>query len=419
MRLTFNRRKFKHRGLRIFRRTHQRLIVLSNHHRPIVQQKAIVIYHNNILPYWQKYQYYIKKNRLFSTVVLTPWLLFAAYILLIESPTYQSTTKIIIEKDMDLNPMKMGGGLLGLSGGLANSETILTQEHLTSREVVHNLQKLAQLKDHFQDRDIDMLSRLKTNPTEKEYLSYFQKMVSAIVDTQTGEINISVKAFSAQEAQLIAGLLIKEARGFVNRVSNNVAEKQYSFAAEQLKAAKDKLFKISHEVLQWQNEHGQFDPKESTKIVGNVMAELKSKLVEKQTQLITYSSYMQPESSKVVALQEEIKAIQTQIKQQTQDLLSEQKGSVGLNKVLRDYQLLQLKLKFAQADYEAAQQVFSTSAVNAAKQNNSVIEIEPPNLPDESDYNHKIYDLISILIYLLVLFFLTKMTINIVHEHVD
>lgn len=350
---------------------------------------------------------------------MVPWLLCAAYIVLLQSPLYVSTAKIIIEKDLEQSPITVSAGLFGNSGPANSAETFLTQEYLTSREVITNLQKKHDFKSHYQDKRIDFLSRLKQSPAEKDYLTYYQDMVKANVDSKTGEIDISVKAFSAETAQKLAGALIGQARGFVNRVSNTVADKQYAFAKKQLQESKLKLFKISKKVLEWQNTNGMFDPTESARVVGTVMAQLKSKLVEKQTDLIAFSSYMQANSSKVTALREEIEALKTQIERQTADLLSNREDAGRLNQILSDYEWIQLKLKFAQAEYRSAQQAYDAAAINVAKQKNSVIEIESPNLADEYEYPKKFYELTNLFVLLLVLFLLIKMTINVVQEHID
>ena len=99
--------------------------------------------------------------------------------------------------------------------------------------------------------------------------------------------------------------------------------------------------------------------------------------------------------------------------------MSKREDDGHLNQIMSDYEWIQLKLKFAQAEYRSAQQAFDAAAVNVAKQKNSVIEIESPNLADEYEYPKKFYELTNLFILLLVLFFLIKMTINIVQEHID
>ncbi|HAT9433813.1 TPA: hypothetical protein JBC51_14800 [Legionella pneumophila subsp. pneumophila] len=359
---------------------------------------------------------FLFKYKLFTLVVVIPWMITIFYLLFISAPEYVSTAKIVVEKGQDQNPINITAGLFGGGG---NNETYLTQEFITSREMINRLQDYYDFKGHYQSPKIDFISRLKSHPSEKDYQEYFQKVVNTTVDLKTNEIIITVRAFSAEIAKGLAEQIIEQSKKFVNRVYNTVAQKQYDFSSLQLKLAKERLFKVSKDVLEWQNENGMFDPAETAKVVGVVTAELKSKLVQKQTDFITYSAFMQPESSKIVALKEEIQALKKQIEDQTSDLLSRKEGTDNLNRVLVNYQWLQLQLKFAQAEYEAAQHAFDAAAINLSKQQNSIIEIEAPNLPDDYEYPQKLYDMINFLILFLVIFFLIKMTLNIVYEHTD
>ncbi|KGP64020.1 hypothetical protein EP47_03610 [Legionella norrlandica] len=372
--------------------------------------------HSYVFPGFVAIRNFLLKYKIFTIVVVIPWLITAFYLVFISVPEYVSTAKIVVEKGQEQNPINITAGLFGVGG---NNETYLTQEFITSREMINRLQNYYDFKKHYQSPKIDLISRLKSHPSEKDYQNYFQKMVNTTVDLKTNELVITVRAFSAEIAKILAEQIIEQSKKFVNRVYNTVAEKQYAFSKVQLKLAKDRLFKVSKDVLEWQNENGMFDPAETAKVVGAVTAELKSKLVEKQTELITYSAFMQPESSKVVALKEEIRALKKQIEEQNSDLLSRKEGTNNLNRVLINYQWLQLQLKFAQAEYEAAQQVFDAATINLSKQQNSIIEIEAPNLPDDYEYPKKIYDLVNFLILFLVIFFLIKMTINIIYEHTD
>ena len=346
------------------KQAYKHVTVLSRRYLvPKINQQARLTY-DHALPAWTKARSTIKTHKLFSAIVLAPWLICALYVIFMQSPMYVSTAKIIIEKDLDQSPITISAGIFGSSGPANTGETFLTQEYLISREVMVSLQKSLDLKNHYQSGSIDPLSRLKRNANDKAHLDYYRNMVRATVDTKTGEIDIEVKAFSAEKAQKLAASLISEARGFVNRVSNTVADKQYAFAKQQLKESKIKLFKISKRVLEWQNSNGMFDPAESAKVVGNVMAQLKSKLVEKQTDLIAFSSFMQPNSSKIIALREEIDALKTQIERQTADLLSNREDAGRLNQIMSDYEWIQLKLKFAQAEYRSAQQAYDAAAIN-------------------------------------------------------
>ncbi|GGI77233.1 hypothetical protein GCM10007966_02440 [Legionella impletisoli] len=357
---------------------------------------------------------FIKSNLLFSLLVLIPWLFAAVYILLIKAPLYESNAKILIGK----SESKISNSPL-LGGYEPASENYLTRDYILSREILTKVEQHFPIKEHFQSKYGDLFSRLSSNSSQNAFLDYYRSKVSAVVDTETNEIVIKAKAFTPEASKKILDAIILQTREFVNQVSNTLFQKQYDFANLKLQHAKEKLFKSSKELIEWQNQNGVFDPKETAHVVSSAMAKLKSTLVEKQTELITYSSFMQPNSNKIVTLQSEIDALKTQIKHQSNILLGKAKEQSKLNKMMSDFEWIQLQSKFAQVEYQAAQEAFDAAESNLLKNQNIVIEIEPPNLPDEASSPQPFYDLMNILFILLILYVLAKMTILIVKEHID
>lgn len=360
---------------------------------------------------------FLKTRKLFSLLVLLPWLVIALYVLTIQSPLYESSAKIVIEKESK-DPVNISMGLLG-SNQPSSSEIYLTREHILSREVLKKVNEHRAIRDHFQGKQVDFLSRLSKKATDSAFLNYYRNKVKAVVDPETSEIIITASAFSAVAAKQMLSEIVLQTKEFVNHVSNTLAKKQYTFAKLKLHLSKEKLFQAGKDLIEWQNQNGVFDPKETAQVVASVMAKLKGTLVEKQTEFITYSSFMQPNSNKVITLQEEIKALKEQIERQTSVLLGKKEKNGKLNKIMSDFEWIQLQLKFAQAEYEAAQQAFDAAGINLSKNQNMVIVIEPPNLPDEAASPLPVFDLTNTLFVLLILFVLTKMGIIIIKEHID
>lgn len=392
---------------------------------PALRQKKTYIqvieqvgfYSLNAYDYSRKF---VKKNPVFSWLVLIPWLLIASYMVCYQSPQYASTAKILVEKDDDKSPMNISFGFLGNTGSGNSSNTYLTQEFILSREMLDHLQQEINIKQHFQNKSVDFFSRLKSKPDLTKFLDYYRSKVKVAVDTLTGELDITAIAFTPEMAQLELKKILAASTEFVNRVSNSLTSKQYRFAKSQLHIAKAKLFAAETKMLEFQNKNHILDPKEAAKVVAGVMANLKSQLVAKQTELITAESFMQPESTRIISLKESIEALKHQMETQTSDLLGKSTDHGGkLNQIMVDYEWQELKLKFAQAEYQAAQQAYDISKINLAKQQNIVVEIESPNLPDTYAYPQIVYNLVNLFAILLIIFVLGKMSLMIVKEHLD
>lgn len=386
-----------------------------------VTQKAIAIRNSKQMEHYSGKANSIwdfMRAHAFLSIVIFPWVVCGLYMLLIETPLYESTAKVLIEKSNQDSNMNISIGLLGNNDDSSNN-TYLTQDYIRSRDMMGLLEENINFIEYFKSHSIDFLSRLKKDPKQKDLLKYYQKKVLAEYDPTTKELLIATRAYDPDYAKKMLEQVLFHTRIFVNRVANTLANDQYEFAAKQLKIAKKKLYDAEKAIMAFQNSHGLFDPKQAVQVISEVMAQLKAKLVEKQTDLITLSSYMRPNSSKIVALKEEVKALKQQIKNQTTSLLGNAQQERKLNSVLTDYEWLQLSLKFATLEYEATQQAFDAAKVKLAKQQNLVIEVTSPNLPDDYAYPQISYQLINIFILLLMLFGLVKMAVMVVQEHRD
>lgn len=355
----------------------------------------------------------------FYALVVIPWLIMAFYIVLIKSPIYESTSKILIEKNGKDSGLMINLGFLGQagSGSASDKNTLLTMEYITSRDALSILNDKLHLKEHYQSKSVDFISRLKRHPKENDFIEYYQSMVEVSFDSKTSELTIFSRAYQPKIAYQQLKEIILESKLFANKISNSFVAEQYKFAEQQLQRAKEKLYKAEQDVIQFQNQHGMLDPKESIRIVSSAMSKLKEGLVSKQTQLITLSSFMDSNASKIIALKKEIKAIKKQIRQQTGFLLGANKDL--LNTIYAKFQWMQLSLKFAIAEYEASQNAFNMAKIEMAKQQDLVIEVSPPNLPDDYEYPKITYDLIELFVGLFILYALIRMAHIIIQEHRD
>jgi capsular polysaccharide transport system permease protein len=362
-------------------------------------------------------QLVIAKPMLFTIVL--PWLVALFYLTLLKSPIYESSARILIEKNEQDNGLMINLGFLGQSGqgGGGSKNTALTKEFILSRDMYQHLNKELRLKEHFQSNIIDFPSRLSKDAKDKKIQDYYKSMIEATIDPITNEISIYTRAYDPIYAYRLNKEVIEESRVFANRVSNSLAAEQYGFTEKQLKLAKNKLYKAEKDILAFQNQYGMFDPEQTVKEVSIAMAKMKGQLIEKQTSLIALSSFMDSKASKIIALKKEVLAIKDQIKKQTEDLLGKRKDP--LNSLFAKFSWLKLNLKFAGAEYEASQQALNIAKVNLNKQQDLVIEVLSPQIPDDSEYPRLLLDLFTFFIALLVFYAIGRMSYIIVQEHID
>lgn len=378
--------------------------------------------------FWSKIYLFSKNNKqiigehfskrpFFFTVIL-PCCLYALYMLFYQSPMYESVSRISIENNKDGNGLMLNIGFMGQGPTDDTRTAYLAKSFIESQDMLEKLNKAIAYDKLMSNHHIDYFSRLSEKSNNQQKLNYYQNKLHVVFDHETSELIIKSQAFSAKMAQVILQQIIKETKYFINHVSNTLAEDRFQFCQAQLTKYKEKLYNAELKMIHFQNKNGIFDPKEMAKGVSKLMEGLKERLVTKQTELFTLSAFMQPTASKIIALKEEIKSIKQQISMQTKTLLGE-KEDKALNTLMADFEWQTLNLKFAYAEYEAAQKAFDLASLDKAKQQNLLVILSNPFLPDDKSSPIFLSNLFLAFLVFILIFIVGKMAFIIIEEHTD
>lgn len=165
---------------------------------------------------------------IFSAFAL--WLVYVFYVLLIQSPQYESSAKLLL-KSSETSEMPMPRkGLLSGSASIDKNANRL-EEYIKSRKMLSVLNQKLQLKQHYQSPSIDIFSRIKRNLHHSDELSFYRNMLTAKFDARTDELNLSIRAFTPTYAKKLLETIIIEAKKFnqnINTYFYNNSDKSYN-----------------------------------------------------------------------------------------------------------------------------------------------------------------------------------------------
>lgn len=292
------------------------------------------------------------KSAWFCYLVVLPWLLFAFYTCCIKTPVYESNARFLLGDRIHVlagNTGRLGAMFHRGKQVILNTEStfvLLIQKYVYSEAMLATLQDTDQIKDYYQSKDIDCLSRLKKNPNQQEFLDYFLKKVHVVSDPMTGELLVSVKAFSPGKAQQFLGAIEKNTMQYVNKIMHDSVVEQSQMVEDHMVQARDKVM---------------------------------------QSQLVLTG------------------------------LIDKNKKN-GLQNP-DELQTKRLELKFAQTEYDAAQRAYVLWKI--ATRHPMPITTSPASLPDYFVSPQLPNDLVSVLLILMIIYFLEYMIALVVREHVD
>jgi len=350
--------------------------------------------------------------------VFLPTLLCAGYMFGFAADQYESEARFVIYTAQG-PAMQMGGlsQILGLgAGNEGSSETFSVIDYMQSHDAVDTLQKQINLVKIFRRPEADPLFRLWwSNPSAETLLKYYENMVTITYREESGITELDVKAFRPEDAYLIANSLLTMGEDQVNAFNARITADTIKVAQDEVALAETKTEGAEADLTSFRLQHQNIDPGLSGTAEMALIAQLNGQITQANAQLAQMQGYLSPNSEQAVTLRNRIKALQAQIAAQTSVLTGSNAGALAPE--LPQYQVLQMKLTFAQQNYTSAENALVSANEDAMKQQLFLIRVVSPSLPQEALYPKRFEIVLTVFVGLLVTYGILWLLIAGVREH--
>src|SRR6202020_1363759 len=156
---------------------------------------------------------WLKKNVVLVLTVIVPTCLAILYYGFIASDIYISESRFLVRSPQ--HPMQ--GGFVGelLQGsGITHSQddNYTVHDYMLSRDALRELDAKAEVRKAFTSRQVDPINRFpgfSWDRSFEEFYRYYGKHVGVEYDTASSTPTLTVRAFTAQDAQRINDLLLQ------------------------------------------------------------------------------------------------------------------------------------------------------------------------------------------------------------------
>jgi len=176
--------------------------------------------------------------------VLLASILVVTYYWGVASPRYVSETQFMVKQANSSESMFSGLAAIGSVTGTMRDALVL-KTFIESREMAMALNQAVSLKSHYERRDFDFISRLKSNSTVEEYVKYYQNHISVIHDELSDVLYVEVQTFDHQYSLQVAETLLSISERFINDLGAKMAQEQVRYAQQDVERAYAELKKKS------------------------------------------------------------------------------------------------------------------------------------------------------------------------------
>lgn len=358
------------------------------------------------------------KQRSFILVVLLPTLLAFIYYAFIASGQYVVETRFSV-KGNEMQQLDLLSGIAGIpSQGGSATDSYIVQDYIHSTDMLRALSHQIDLEQLFNPSHADWWARLGTNTTQEQRLKYWQKMVTAAYDPTTTIITLKVRAFTPQEAKLLAQHILAQSEWLVNQLSERARKDDLAFAQAEVDRAEARVSQVRMAMNQFRAETQNLDPTQSASAQMVLIAELEGQLAKAQTELSSLLAYMDSNAPAVVNLQRTIQALTQQISYQKNSLAGGSDTIHALSHVFAQYEPLLVERTFAEKAYTSALASLEAARVEAARKHRYLTTFVEPILPDEAIEPRRVRSIITVLLASVLAWAIGLLGGGIIREHV-
>lgn len=310
--------------------------------------------------------------------------------------------------------------MVGISTTGNPTENYMVTEYMTSRQAVDDLQAKIDIRQLYARPSIDFWSRLDASEPMERFEKYWKYMITAEFDVITGTAATQIRAFTADDAYLIAKTLLTLSEDLINEVAQRPQRDAVRYAEAEVKRAEDRLKNIRAELSAYRQKEGHIEPTTSVVLSNaNLAATLKGILAQLQTdvtalqkeKLSANAPQMQYLQVRIKSTQEQLKAVEAQIS------TAYQGGDQSIAQVVGRYEQLDLERLFAQNMLTSTMQSLEQARSNAMTKRIYITPFVLPAMPQTSLYPRRLVAILTVAGACLLLWTIALLLSRSIREH--
>lgn len=325
---------------------------------------------------------FFRRHYLFLALVLVPTVLAVIYYGLIASDVFISESHFLLRTPQ--RPVSNGlVGQLLQSSGLSHSQddTYSVKDYILSRDALKQLDDKLGLRQAFSTGSIDFINRfpgLSWNKSFEQFYKYYGKHVGIEYDPVTSISKLTVRAFTADYAYKINGLLMDMSEQFVNTLNDRSRQDLIHFADSEVKIASDKVKDASLALLTYRSTHSIFEPDRQAAIQLESVAKIQQDLVSTEAE-ISQLVKLSPDNPQISYLRNRAQALRDAITAEASKVTGARES---FSSRAPEFERLALDVEFADKQLGVALAELETARSEAQQKQMYLERLVQPNKPD-------------------------------------
>jgi capsular polysaccharide transport system permease protein len=362
---------------------------------------------------------WLKRHIGFVFFVLAPTSLAILYYGFFASDVFISESRFLVRSPQ--HPMQ--GGFVGelLQGsGITHSQddTYSVHDYILSRDALRELDAKLGVRKAFTSKQVDPINRfagLSWDDSFEELYRYYGKHVAMDYDSASSISTLTVRAFTAQDAQRINDLLLQMSERLVNTLNERSRQDLIHYAADEVKLAADKATAAAVALSEYRSKHEVFAPDQQAALQLESVAKIQEELVSTEAQLAQLRK-LSPSNPQIVGLESRTHTLRHAIETEAAKVTSAN-GSFSAH--APNFERLTVESDFADKQLGIAMADLETARSEALRKQLYLDRLVQPNLPDKAMEPRRIRSVFTVLLVALIAWAVVSLLVAAIREHSD
>jgi capsular polysaccharide transport system permease protein len=359
------------------------------------------------------------RNLSITQLLLIPIALSGIYFYVIARDRYVTRSDFVIRKAEDNDTSGTGSGLaslLGRGNQLSLEDARFLKTYLQSPQVLADLDRTYDLDRDYAQSGLDPFAGVKPELSKEKRLKFFKKQVAVSLDEISGAVVLRTIGLYPQASFNLNRFMLAKSEQFVNRLNQDISQKQLRFAESELIRAQRNLNQAKNRLLLYQDSNTVINPKGEAEMASQTVSKLQEKLVELRVELATLKlQYKDPSEPEVAVVADQVREMEQQIEKERRSLVS-RKGR-NLSQKTADILRLESDVSFATDAYKLALTAVEKARIESKRQQKFMALLSAPQIPEDPQNDWRSKGFFTVLATCAVGFSLTKFVIGMQASH--
>lgn len=340
----------------------------------------------------------------FIVMVLAPTIATGIYLWTVAADQYVSKVGFSVRREETNSALEILSGLTSLSGS-SSSDTDILYEFIQSQKLVSDMDKEVDLRTIWSRPEWDPAFALDPTAPIEELVDYWNKMVRLSYGTGSGLLEVEVRAFTPEDATLIANTLFEKSSDMINDLSAIAREDSIRYARDDLNEAVERLKTAREQVTLFRNENQIVNPELDIQSLGGLLAKLQAEQAAVLIEIDLLRETAREGDPRLDQAQRRLEVIEKRIAAERLKLGigSAAGGSPAFADLIGEYERLSVDQQFAERAYVTALAAYDGSLADSRRKSRYLAAYMKPTLAETAAYPKRVTLLLMISLFLFLI----------------